>query len=163
MTKHNPIQTPFQRCDQRASAGDVSLVGLNLSATDYAILMVSRYFFASFANPKGGAWTTVILHSQDFFPAHTNSPEIVQAVLELVYKIRTSRRSVLRFSSPLCLDCANIVTAAERHIMSILQAVRGNQHSTAMTHAIMLSEGHETVGILRAAKRLVDCVKPDAP
>jgi len=154
MSKHNPIPNPTQRCNQRPAPTDTALIALNLNATDYATLMVARYFFASFADPKGAAWLSVVLCSQDFFPHHSNSPAIVQAVLEVVHKIRTSRTSMLRFSNPNCLDCANIVTAAERHLMTILQNVRSGNLSGATAHAMLLCEGHETAGVLAAAARL---------
>ena len=121
--------------------------------------MAARYFFASFAKAKGAAWLSVVLCSQDFFPHHSDSPAIVQAVLEVVHTIRTSRKSMLRFSNPHCLDCANIVTAAERHLMTILRNVRSGNLSGATTHAMLLCEGHETAGVLKAAARLTRVLK----
>jgi hypothetical protein len=44
----------------------------------------------------------------------------------------------------------------------IFQEVQINRLSTAMTHAMMLSEGHNTVGILRAAKGLVELADQNA-
>ena len=155
MNNYNRIQTPTGRCDEKLTAGDTSLIALNLSATDYAILMTARYFFASFANPNGAAWVSIMLYSDDFFPNHYDSPRIVQSVLALVHEIRTSRRSMLRFSNPHCLDCANIVTAAERHLIAILQDVRAGKLSSATTHTMMLCEGHETKGVLDAVERLL--------
>jgi hypothetical protein len=159
MNKYNPIPIPTRRCDQKPAPTDTTLIELNLDATDYATLMSARYFFASFANPEGAAWLSVILCSQDFYPNHFDSPAIVQAVLEVVHKIRTSRTSMLRFSNPHCLDCANIVTAAERHLMAILRDVRSSNLSGATTHAMLLCEGHETAGVLSAAGRLTDILE----
>ena len=155
MSKNNHIQRPTQRCDQAPNAGDTSLIALNLSAMDYAILMAARYFFTSFADPNGAAWVSVVLSSDDFFPGHHDSPRMVQAVLALVHEIRTSRRSTLRFSSPHCLDCVNIVTAAERHLTAIIQDMRAGRFSSATTHAMLLCEGHEIKGVLDAAERLL--------
>ena len=159
MSKHNLIPTSTQRCNQKPAPTDTTLIALNLDATDYATLMSARYFFASFADPKGAAWLSVVLCSQDFYPNHCDSSAIVQAVLELVHKIRTSRTSMLRFSNPHCLDCANIVTAAERHLMAILHGARSGNLSEATTHAMLLCEGHETAGVLAAATRLTDLLE----
>jgi hypothetical protein len=159
MSKYRPLPNPTQRCNQKPAPTDTTLITLNLDATDYATLMTARYFFASFANPNGAAWLSVVLCSQDFFPDHSDSPAIVQAVLEVVHKIRTSRTSMLRFSNPHCLDCANIVTAAERHLITILRNIRSGNSSGAATHAMLLCEGHETAGVLAAAARLTQVLK----
>jgi hypothetical protein len=156
MNRHNRIHTPTQRCDQKPSAGDASLISLNLSVTNYSILMAARYFFASFANPSGAAWMSVVLCSDDFFPNHAYSSGIAQSVLAVVHEIRTSRQSTLRFSNPHCLDCANIVTAAERHLVAILRDVRSRNMSGAMIHAMLLCEGNDTKGVLDAAARLTE-------
>lgn len=155
----NPIQFPTQRCDQKPVPGDTSLIALDLSATDYAVLMAARYFFAAFANPEAATWLSVMLGSDDFFPNHDDSPRVVQSVLAVVHEIRISRKSMLRFSNPHCLDCANIVTAAERHLISILSDMRRENLSSAATHAMLLCEGHETHGVMDAVQCLIDQLK----
>ena len=156
MTKPNRIQPPTRRCDQKVSPGDRLLTALDLCATDYCVLMTARYFFVSFTNPKEAAWMSVILSSEDFFPNHCNSPAIVQSVLRVVHAIRTSRRPMLRFSNPHCLNCNNIVTAAECHFIAILSHVRSGNFSTATTHAMLLCEGNDMKGVLGAVTRLTE-------
>ena len=156
LTKSNRIQPPIRRCDQKARPGDRLLTALDLCATDYSVLMTARYFFSSFANPNEASWMSVILSSEDFFPNHCNSPAIVQSVLRVVHAIRTSRKSMLRFSNPHCLDCNNIVTAAECHFIAILAHVRSGNFSSATTHAMLLCEGNDMTGVLGAVTRLTE-------
>ena len=152
--KTSSIYAPMGRCDQKPSPTDTSLIALNLASTEYAVLMTARYFFASYANPKGAAWMSVFLGCDDFFPGHKNALEIAQSVLQLVHEIRQSRTSTLRFSNPHCLDCANIVTSSERHLIMILRDLDERRTSSATTHALLLCEGNEIQGTINAARQL---------
>lgn len=137
-----------------SSSGDVAIGDLDLVPQEYAILMASRYYFASFAQPADHSWMAVILGSQDFFPVGAHA-EIVRAVLAMVQDIRLSRRSTLRFSNPHCRHCAGVVTAEERHLVLMIRALASSATSKAQMNAMMLCEGNPTVGLIEAARRLV--------
>jgi len=152
---NHPMQIPQGRCGQKMQQIDTTLTALNLSAEDYGVLMAARYYFASFAQPEKMSWMTVILACDDFFPQYCDAPRMAQTVLAMVHEIRISRKSTLRFSNPHCLDCANVVTAEERHLVLMLAALRAGDTSPARTHALLLCEGNETDDLLRAAQVLI--------
>lgn len=150
----NPPPIPTHQCDEEGVPGDKPLDALDLSATDYGVLMAARYFFSSFVDPSKAAWLSVMLGSDDFFPEHRDSLRVVQSVLAVVHEIRSSRSSALRFSNPHCLDCAHIVTGEERHMMAMMRDIRSGTHSGAVTHAMLLCEGNAVDGLLYAGEVL---------
>jgi hypothetical protein len=98
---------------------------------------------------------TVILSCQDFFPAKRDSLRVAQSVLAMVLDIRISRKSTLRFSNSRCLDCANVITAEERHLISTIDAHREGRMSSAATHALLLCEGNGLNGLLKSVDQLI--------
>lgn len=161
--KSHPLNVPLRLCSQKNQPGDTCLSALDLSSTDYAILMAARYFFASFARPDDHSWMTVILSCQDFFPAQRDSLLVAQSVLALVHEIRISRKSTLRFSNPHCLDCANVITAEERHLMSMINAHREGRVSSAATHAILLCEGNGINRVLNSVAQVISLHRDAEP
>ena len=144
----------YERCNQSMMPGGTPIGELDLSPVEFSILCAARFFFASFAEPNSQSWLSVVLSSEDFFPKG-DSPLIVKNVLTMVHELRTSRKSVLRFSSPRCIDCSAILTAEERHIIMMLKELQRGSHSSASTHAMLLCEGNETGGLLKASETLL--------
>lgn len=161
----NPRKSPSsrdqnRRCNQNNNTSNISIAELNLNAEDYAVLITARYFFASFAEPDQTLWTQPVLHSDAFFPHHSDHRANVQAVLHYIQTIRSTRRSVLMFSNPGCSCCSSIVTEPERHMIEILRNIQHGQRSKAHTHALLLCEGNDVGHVMQAATKLANLLSP---
>lgn len=130
-------------CNTRLARGDIPIGELDLDPIEFAFLTASRYFCLSFAEPQQQSWVLAFLSSSNFFPA-PNSAESMRCVLAIVHEMRTSRRSVFRFSNPRCEGCAGIVTHDERHLVQFVRALRQSRTSAASSSAMLLCEGNDT-------------------
>ncbi|MEL6100886.1 MAG: hypothetical protein AAFR68_06170 [Pseudomonadota bacterium] len=128
---------------------------LHLDADDLGFLTAARYFCVSFAQPETSAWVYAMLSPTHFF-SNGDAAEKLRRCLAVVQDMRTTRRSVFRFSNPRCADCAAIVTQDERHLLQLVQHSRAGRKSHAASSAMLLCEGYDTDGVLRAASCFAD-------
>lgn len=147
--------TNSRRCGQIDPNGrDVLLRKLNLDEFEFAVLSAARHFFASFASPSEGFWVSAFLRAENFFPGNA-SAETMRLVLDMVQKIRMSRKSTLRFSNPHCECCAPFATEEERYLVQMLQAAGRNDLSTLYMSSMLLCEGHETDHVHTSIRRVL--------
>lgn len=144
-------------CHARHAAGDVPLTSLNTDAVDFGFLSAARYFFISFSECDASAWVMTMLSSESFFPG-PDSAEKMRRSLAVVHEMRTSRRSMFRFSNPRCQGCSAIVTQDERYLLQLIQNARAGHGSQVASSAMLLCEGNSTERVIAAAYGFADLV-----
>ena len=137
-------------CSKLPTPRDIPIKDLDTDQIDQAFLSASRFFFLSFAESDSSAWLTAILGSQCFFHG-PGSAEIMRRALAVVHEMRTSRRSMFRFSNPRCAGCSSIVTQDERYLLQMIQAARRGESSKTASMAMLLCEGNPTDAVIGAA------------
>lgn len=144
-------------CHSRLESGDVPLLSLDTDAVDFGFLTAARYFFLSFSDSDAGAWVLAMLSSDSFFPGE-DSAEKMRRSLAVVHEMRSSRRSMFRFSNPRCEGCAAIVTQDERYLLQMVQNARAGHSSRVASCAMLVCEGNATDRVIKAAYDFADLV-----
>lgn len=153
---------PTGKCQGQLSSGDVSLASLDADDIDFAFLSAARFFFLTFAEKDQAAWVTAILGTESFFPGG-NSAETMRRALAVVHEMRTSRRSMFRFSNPRCQGCSAIVTQDERYLLQMVQHARARRMSQVASSAMLLCEGNAIDRVVTAAQDFADIVPRRMP
>ena len=147
-----------QPCHAKPTGSDCYLASLQTDTIDFAFLTAARFFCVSFSNGDHCAWVTAILGAESFFPG-PNSSEKMRKALAVVHEMRSSRKSVFRFSNPRCTGCSAIITQDERYLLQMVQQARFGQMSKANSFAMMLCEGNATDRVLAAVTGFADIVR----
>ena len=140
MTDHPHILRP----------GDQPVSKAGLDQVEIGLLAVFRHFIASFAAPDQQAWTTALRLACDLWGPKDGAPVAV-ALLEVTDAMRRARRSMFHFSNPNCPCCRGALTANERHVITLIHAIRRGRLTDARTQAMLLCEGHDTTEVLHTA------------
>lgn len=145
-------------CNHRKlTAKELRVADANLDVGEIAVLEMARYMFQSFARPETQGWIIAMFRPEHTFPANV-AADIALKTLKFVQGMRESRRSCFQFNSPICVDCARILTEHERQLLGILVALRCGRVGQARVHAMVLCEGNETEYLLAAAQNLADAL-----
>lgn len=137
-------------CTSKRAAGDVPLDTLDADAVSVNFLHAARYFFVALAERQPDALIMAVLASDSFFRC-ANGAEQMRLALAVCHEMRTSRRSVFRFSNPRCPCCAAIVTQDERYLMQLVQYAQEQNRSKVASTAMLLCEGNSTEGVIATA------------
>lgn len=146
-----------RNCQSSKSKTDVSLAFLNADQIDFAFLTAARFFCVAFSENDHSAWVTALLGAESFFPGQEPS-ETMRRSLAVVQEMRTSRRSVFRYSNPRCQGCSPIVTQDERYLLQMIQYARAGRRSKVTSSAMLLCEGNAINRVVIAAEGFADIV-----
>lgn len=127
-----------------------SVESAGLDAFELGLLAVARHFIVSFAAPETQSWTVAFKIASERWGI-SEGARAAATVLVVIEEMRLARKSVFRFSDPNCPNCRQSLTPNERHLMLILHAIRRGRVGDAQTEAMLLCEGEDAKGLLRAA------------
>lgn len=76
------------------------------------------------------------------------------ALTALVQTMAMGRSAQFQFSNPTCRNCAAVLTECERHLLTVLRAVRRGHLGTATAHAAMLCDRAPAAALVSAASQV---------
>jgi len=81
---------------------------------------------------------------------------ILSCAIDLIYAIRTARKSDFAFMPPGCRTCSLHISDEEWHTVLLVRAARRSDSVALMEQAGILTEGRSMIGTGLAARRLGD-------
>jgi hypothetical protein len=132
--------------------GETRLEALGLDGFAHLTLLLLRRYCQTFAIPQSQGW----LGALEVATRHSGpdrAPSLCHDLLVVIQALRASRRSVFTFSNPDCQCCRSVVTAEERQLLAMIEALRRGHGGQAATHALLVCEGQTAEGLLAAARR----------
>ena len=139
--------------DQECSEKQSLLRDAGFRDDEEAVLHIARRYCASYTRPKRPYWEDAIDVAVARF-GDFHGPAIAVATLNVLRRLRPSRKSVFRFNNPYCDSCSKKLTECERRLMQTLHCVRCNDQSGAVIEAMILCEGRETEPFIEEVGRL---------
>lgn len=152
---------PANCCDPQDTKDALALVE-RLAEFEAQILGIARWQFQSFAFPQSQSWIESFKAAERCF-GPPMAGHVTYATLNVVQAMRLARSSTFKFSNPLCLKCARLMTEPERQLTSALAAVRQGERSAAYIHALLLTEGNDPEPLLSRMRVLCDLITPLEP
>ncbi|WHZ36016.1 hypothetical protein [Sagittula sp. MA-2] len=147
------METGSQRCFDAKRGTPIGALGLK--PAEFIVLNIARHYFGAFSDPAEHGWLQAASDALACFGPE-RGPRAAMAVLSAVQSMRQARVSVFRFNSARCPRCSAFVSDHERMFLTTMRAVvRGNEVAAA-GHAMLLCEGNDHSGFLRALAVLAD-------
>ena len=135
--------------DHGKRVGTVLLAKMGLDDFEVGLLSIARHFFASFAQPETQAWHVAFRISAERWGIGDGA-KAACAMLDIADAMRRARPTEFTFSDPTCPTCREALTPNERHLMSMIHAIRRGRIGDAQTAAMLLTEGARNTDLIRA-------------
>lgn len=147
------METGGQRCfDARRGT---PIEAMKLRPAEFIVLSIARHYFGAFSDPAEHGWLRAASDALACF-GPDRGPRAAMSLLAAVQAMRQARVSLFRFNSARCARCSAFVSDHERIFLNTMRAVvRGNEVAAA-GHAMLLCEGNNHSGFLRALAVLAE-------
>lgn len=128
---------------------DLPLETCGFDSFELTVLGVARRFFVTFSHPDSHCWMEAFEEAERSFPPPFGAT-LALAVMRSIRMLRQARTTTFTFAHPDCPICDQTITQEERYLISILQAVRKNRRSEALTNAMLVCEGADPEQLVQA-------------
>ena len=140
---------PNKSCRDAARGTPIST--LKLEVSEFAVLTVARYYFATFAGIANNGWLDAITTSLNAF-GHDEGPHASVAILSAVQTMPCARMSMFHFNSATCPQCSVFVSNHEKAFLHTIRNLGRGEEEAAAAYAFLLCEGNDTKAFLQASK-----------
>ncbi|MEM7269394.1 MAG: hypothetical protein AAF401_09085 [Pseudomonadota bacterium] len=137
----------------RHAEQDMPLAECGFDPFEETTLRIARYFFQSFASPESRGWCAAFEMAEQSYPAPFGAT-IAMALARALEVLRNSRKTGFVYINPECPACAGTITQEERHLLSVLRAVRAGKRSEAQANAVMVCQGASHEELVASFERL---------
>ena len=144
----------------RCKTSDTALAEAGFQKDELAILTIMRRFCFSYMNAPYPYWEDALDVAVSKF-GENGGPVVAMAILNVIRKMRVSRRTIFDFHNPYCGICATKLTECEERLIRTLQFVRKGDRSSATVEAMILCEGNDTGPTLDAMHKLAKLITVD--
>jgi hypothetical protein len=148
--------TPDQTARQKD--GSIKLVSLNLSYEMIGILDVMRALFSGWSDHANRQVPPASDVAEVWFGRGTGLG-VAEQVISLVSAMRSARRSVFRFSNPMCPVCREFVTPHELALLNVITHASAGRKADSRADAIVVCEGFDERVVVEAAQSLAAALK----
>lgn len=142
----------------RQKDGSVALVTLNLSYEMIGVLDVMRALFSGWSGHANRQVPPASDVAEVWFGRGTGL-DVARLVISLVSAMRSARRSVFRFSNPLCPVCRELVTPHELSLLGVIIHASAGRKADSRADAMVVCEGFDERGVVEAAQSLAVVLK----